>query len=309
MTISIIIPCYNEESNIIKMSQSLLHILKEYEEFEIIFIDDGSTDNSTILLQELSSQNSHFNFISFSRNFGHQNALKAGFDYAKGDCVISLDADFQHPIELIPEMIAKWQEGYQIVYTIREDNYTQNTFKKITSSLFYKSANFFSDYAIEPGTADFRLIDRQVVEVFKNIQETDLFFRGLIPWVGFRQYVITYQAHQRAEGLTKYKPRKMFNLALRGITSMSIKPLHLSTILGFIISFFSFLYALYALYIYFFTKNAVTGWTSLIICVLFIGGLQLIMLGVIGEYLGRLFVQNKKRPIYIIKKTNIKPSK
>lgn len=300
--VSIVIPCYNEESNINQIYNSLSSYIKDFN-YEIFFIDDGSTDNTLENIKTINKSDKHVKFISFSRNFGHQNALKAGYDSANGDCVICLDSDLQHPPELIPEMINLWQKGYKIVSTIRKDK-SSGFFKKFTSKIFYKLINKLSEVKIEDGAADFRLLDKQVVQELKKLNEKFLFYRGLIPWLGFSQIQLEYIASPRFSGKTKYSFSKMLHFASDGITSFSVKPLKVSIYLGFTIAFIAFLYILYAIYIALFTENAVTGWTSTIISVLFIGGIQLIMIGIVGNYLGKLFMENKNRPNYIIKEKN-----
>jgi dolichol-phosphate mannosyltransferase len=306
MKVSVVIPSFNEEGNVVVLAKKLLNIFTYLAcEYELIFVDDGSSDLTFEKLKELHEENPHVHYISFSRNFGHQCALKAGLDYAQGDCVVSLDADMQHPPELIPEMVQKWQEGYDIVYTKRLVDKKLPFFKRLTSQAFYQLINFLSDVTIEDGTADFRLMDRNAVEVFKHLPERDLFVRGMVKWIGFKQYKIDYQPHERFSGTTKYSFRKMLRLAMTGITSFSVKPLRLAGLLGFFLSTVSFAYGLLALYGYFLAKWNVSGWTSLAVGIMFIGGVQLIMLGIIGEYLGKLFMQVKQRPLYIIKKTSL----
>jgi len=301
--VSVIIPSFNEENNIRPLYDSLSEHTKEFNT-EIIFIDDGSSDKTLENIKELAAQNKNIRYISFSRNFGHQNALKAGYDNATGDCVISMDADMQHPAELIPEMIRLWKQGYKIVSTKRLQDKSLGIFKRFTSKLYYKILNLLSEIKIESGAADFRLLDKQVVKELQQINEKFLFFRGLIPWLGFSQIQLEYMAAERFSGKTKYSFSKMLHFASDGITSFSVRPLKISIYLGFIIAFIAFLYILYAIYIAVFTNNAITGWTSTIISVLFIGGIQLIMIGILGNYLGKLFMENKNRPNYIIKEKN-----
>jgi len=306
MKVSVIIPAFNESGNIIPLVTRLNEVLNEYPDRQILFIDDGSTDNSLQILHQLHQQDNRIGYISFSRNFGHQHALRCGIDYADGDCVISMDGDLQHPPELIPEMIKKWQEGYDIVYTQRTEEEGIGVFKKMTSALFYKLMNYLSDVTLEPGTADFRLLDARVANVIRNSHEQGLFVRGFISWMGFRQYKITYRAAPRYSGSTKYSIRKMLSFALNGITSFSIKPLRFSIIAGALISALAFVYAMYAVMLYlFYPEKAVPGWASVLVSVLFIGGIQLLFLGVLGEYLGKLFMQAKQRPGYIIKESSI----
>ncbi len=303
--VSVVVPGYNEADNIPRLMDTLLSVLSPYQHFEIIFVDDGSADATTQLLQQLNQADVRINYISLSRNFGHQNALKAGLDHSSGDCVISMDADLQHPPSLIPELIAKWQEGYDIVYTRRKEDKKLPIFKRKTSSIFYKLINYFGDLNIEEGTADFRLMDSRAVMAFRSMNENDLFIRGLVSWLGFKQYKIDYHPAERFAGTTKYSVKKMFSFATKGITSFSIKPLRLSALLGFSFSVLAFLYGIYAIYGYFFSNRVVSGWTSVVMSVLFMGGIQLIILGVIGEYLGKLFIQAKNRPLYIIRDSSI----
>ncbi len=301
--VSVIIPSFNEANNIKPLFDAILKNTNGYN-VEIIFIDDGSSDKTLENIKNLRSQYIDIRYISFTRNFGHQNALKAGYDFARGDCVISMDADMQHPPELITEMIHLWQQGYKIVSTKRKPTKSLSFFKRFTSRLYYKILNFFSEIKIENGSSDFRLLDKKVVQELKKFNENYLFFRGLIPWLGFSQIQLEYIESQRFSGKTKYSFSKMLHFASDGITSFSVKPLKISIYLGFIIAFIAFLYILYAIYISVFTNNAITGWTSTIISVLFIGGIQLIMIGILGNYLGKLFMENKKRPNYIIKEKN-----
>ncbi|MFC2096171.1 glycosyltransferase family 2 protein [Bacteroidota bacterium] len=303
--ISIIIPCHNEQDNIELLYNSILKTFPNKYHPEFLFIDDGSTDKTLNEIKKLAEKFDFIKYISFSKNFGHQNALSAGFDFAEGDCIVSIDADMQHPPELIPQMIEKWEEGFQIVNSIRIDK-NIGFFKNVTSRLFYKIINFLSDTKIEPGAADFRLLDKKVVEVIKNLTENHLFIRGLTSWIGFKQERIEYIARERKHGKSSYSLKRMVHFAAVGITSFSTKPLKLSIYLGVIMAFCAFLYSIYAIYASIFTDKTITGWTSLILAVLFIGAIQLIILGIIGQYLGKLFIENKRRPKYIIDESKIK---
>lgn len=307
--ISIVVPCYNEEGNIEVIYQRINTSIPD-KELEFIFVDDNSSDKSLAIIEALAKHDKAVRFVSFSRNFGHQNALRAGLEYATGDCVISMDADLQHPPDLLPSMIKKWEEGHDVVYTVRKDVENVSLLKKQTSLLFYKLLNCFSEVAIEQGAADFRLIDRRVVNILINdITEYHLFFRGLISWVGFKQTRIEYIPQKRFSGRTKYTLKKMLNLATNGITSFSVKPLKFAVVLGLMISLLSVFYGIYVLYLHFFTDQTIQGWSSVILSVLFIGGVNMILLGIIGEYIGKLFIQSKNRPYYLIKKTNIDAEK
>jgi len=299
--VSVVIPTMNEEENVGLIYERLKPILCTYDEHEIIFIDDGSTDNTLARIKQINKTDKTVRYLSLSRNFGHQNALKAGLDFSRGDCVISMDGDLQHPPELIPEMIAKWQEGYQVVYTIRQVNPETGFFKRLSANLFYKLINRWADVGIEQGSADFRLLDRVIVDIIANLREIHLFFRGLVPWMGFNQYGIVYTSAERQWGKTKYSLRNMIQFALTGITGFSIKPLTFSIKLGFVIAIFAFIYGVYALYIRLFTNTSIEGWASLLIVTALIGGIQLITIGILGEYLGKLFIEQKQRPSYIIK--------
>ncbi len=300
-SISLVIPCFNEEESLHALHQAILDVFKDSENFEMILVDDGSTDDTVQMVKALRATDPRVKLLSFSRNFGHQFAMKAGIDHASGDCIITMDADLQHPPTLIPEMISKWHEGFKVVYTKRNDSSEYPLAKKISANSFYKTISWISDVKIEEGVADFRLIDKEVAELIRPVNDNFLFLRGLLPWLGFPSTTISFDMQSRYAGKTKYTLKKMMRLALNGITSFSIKPLRLSTITGMTISFLSFLYAMYAIYARFFNNDVVEGWTSVLVAVLFIGGIQLIVLGIIGEYLGNLFVQSKGRPQYIIK--------
>lgn len=304
--IDILVPLYNEAENISTLHYAIYEIfkqasLKQYA-YQLIFINDGSSDNSLTVLQELSEKYSEVKYLSFSRNFGHQLALKAGLDYALGDIVISMDADMQHPPKLIPSLIKKWEEGYQVVGTIRSYPHQHreiSQIKKCQSALFYRLLNLISDVEIKYGSADFRLLDKTVVEVIRSMKENEPFLRGIVPWVGFRQTYIPYVAQNRYAGKTKYTLQRMLQLAIVGVTSFSIKPLYFAVYLGFIFSFLSLAYIPYVIYSLVSGKG-ISGWASLIMTIVFFGGIQLIILGIIGIYVGKIFKQTKDRPSYII---------
>ena len=303
--ISIVIPCYNEEGNIGVIYNALISTLQG-EDLEIIYIDDCSRDKTLEKIRELALSDPRVRYISFSRNFGQQSGLRAGFEYATGDCVISLDADMQHPPELMPRMIAKWRKGYDIVYTRRQDRENISLFKRISSAMFYKLINLLSDVRIEPGSADFRLLDRRIVDILVNdINEYHLYYKGMISWIGFRQASIDYIPAKRHSGTTKWNLFSLINLAIDGITAFSIKPLKLAILLGLTLSVLSGIYGLYALYMYFFTDATVRGWTSVLLSILFLGGVNMILLGIIGEYIGRIYMQSKRRPHFLVKESNM----
>lgn len=303
--VSIVIPAYNEADNIFVISEGLKKVFAGINyNYELILVDDGSSDQTLERIKNYAATAENVYFLEFSKNFGHQLAVKAGMDHAFGDCVISMDCDMQHPPELIPEMLKKWEEGFEVVYTIREEDKSLSKGKRGSSSLFYKVLNWLSDIELEPGAADFRLLDQKVVNVFRNFHENEPFLRGLVKWLGFKQFAIRYNPAARFSGKSKYTLKKMFRLALHGVTSFSIKPLYSAVYLGFILSLASVLYIPYVLYA--FVNNVeVSGWASVIMTIVFFGGLQLIILGIIGIYVGKMFMQTKNRPNYIIRSTNM----
>ncbi|HEX9958099.1 MAG TPA: glycosyltransferase family 2 protein [Fibrella sp.] len=302
--ISLVIPAFNEEENLPVLVDRLRTVMEPLGVYELLIIDDGSTDQTKTVLRRLSQTYEEVRFISFSRNFGHQVALRAGYEHAHGDCAISLDADLQHPPELIPTLVKKWREGFDVVYTVRTPDPNLPWAKRVTSRNFYKFLRAASDLDLEDGAADFRLLDRKVLNVLKQFKENDLFLRGMISWMGFRQCRIEYEPAARFAGTTKYSFKKMMQLAMMGITSFSSKPLYASVALGFAMSLFATLTGLEVLYEYFFTNATVSGWTTLVVLTVFIGGVQFIVIGIMGVYLGKTFVEVKRRPPYIIGDTS-----
>ncbi|WP_266368128.1 glycosyltransferase family 2 protein [Tellurirhabdus rosea] len=302
--VSIVLPAYNEAENLPMLVQRLSQILKPYPRHEILVVDDGSSDGTRPVLEQLRRQYPALHFLSFSRNFGHQAALRAGYEHAKGDCVISLDADGQHPPELIPALIRQWQNGYDVVATKRREDPNLPLFKRITSRFFYKLIRSVSELELEEGSSDFRLLDRKVIDALKQHKEADLFLRGLVSWIGFRQCRLVYEPAARHAGKSKYSLLKMLKLALGGITSFSIRPLFISVFLGFGMSLFAGLFGLEVLYEKYFTNATVSGWTSIILLMVMIGGFQFIMIGIIGVYLGKTFQQVKQRPSYLVDKSS-----
>ncbi|WP_160713473.1 glycosyltransferase family 2 protein [Chitinophaga solisilvae] len=303
--VSIVVPVFNEQDNVAVLNMAVQRIFETLPyRFNIFFVDDGSSDATLENIKKLTCLYDNVRYISFSRNFGHQAALKAGLDMADGDCVISMDGDMQHPPALIPLLLEKWEEGHEVVYTIRQEDHKQPFLKRKTSNLFYSIMNRLSDIEIEKGTADFRLLDRVVVNVLKDLQESDLFFRGLVKWAGYRQLGIEYVPEQRSSGESKYTYKKMLYFALQGFTSFSTRPLYAATYIGLIVSILSSLYIPYAIFSYVF-EHPISGWASTIITIAFFGGLQLMIMGIIGIYLGKLFMQNKQRPIYLVRENNL----
>lgn len=303
--VSIIVPVHNERENVTVMAKAIKRTFADLPyRYNLLFVDDGSSDLTLHEVKKLALQDDNVRYISFSRNFGHQAAIKAGLDKADGDCVITMDGDMQHPPSLIPTLLEKWEEGYDVVYTVRKEDKKLPFLKRATSNLFYKILNWLSDIKIEKGTADFRLMNRNVVDVLRGLAEFEPFFRGLVKWAGFKQEPVEYEPNERRSGASKYTSKKMIRFALQGITSFSIRPLYAATYIGFTFAALSTLYIPYALYSYYFGYT-ISGWSSLIVTVVFFGGLQLMILGIIGIYLGKLFMQNKHRPVYIVKESNI----
>ena len=280
--------------------------MASFSSYEIIYVDDGSNDETLACIRRIATANQSVKYISLARNFGHQAALKVGIGHASGDVVISMDADLQHPPELIITMVDQWRSGHKIINMVRKKG-GASYFKILTSHLFYGFVNWISDYRIVPGSSDFRLLDREIVNILNALPEQCVFLRGLIPWLGFEQLNMEYLPDPRYAGVEKYSARKMMQLALTGVTSSSIKPLRLSLLLGVITSTIAVIYAIYAVIIKLYVGTAISGWTSLLISLLLISGVQLTMLGIIGEYLGRVFLEVKGRPAGIIAEQNVKP--
>lgn len=300
--ISIVIPVFNEVESLRKLNEELFVALSHLSlPFEIIFIDDGSTDGSLPLLKEFHQKDARVKLLSFSRNFGHQVALTAGLDHASGEAVITMDADLQHPPRLIPDMVFKWKEGFDVVATIREYGADEGWFKRWSSHVYYWLMNKLSRTGLKPHSADFRLLSRPVVDSLRQFQERSRLLRGMIGWVGFKQTYLTFTSPPRFGGRPKYSLGKMISLALDGLLSFSTVPLYLSIYLGMASAFFSFFYSALALYWKFFTDRTVQGWTTIVILVLFLGGVQLIALGIMGGYIGKMYEELKRRPLYIVK--------
>jgi len=303
--LSVVVPCHNEQENLLPLYDALTSALKDVKNFEILLIDDGSTDGTLEHVRQMAGRDPRVRFASFTRNFGHQAAIKAGIDASRGDCVVMLDADLQHPPELIPQMIEHWKAGNRIVYTRRQTNKGYPWLKRVTARLFYRMMSVLSDVPITEDSADFRLIDKEVVKVIRPLQDNYIFLRGLLPWMGFASTTLSFTVQPRHAGKTKYSLRKMISLGLNGITSFSVRPLRIASLLGACISLLAFLYGLYAVYLKLYTTEVVPGWTSVLAAVLVIGGIQLIVIGIIGEYLGKLFMQQKNRPSYILKESSL----
>ncbi len=301
--LSIIIPVYNEEGNIKALLDRLLPVLTPIQH-EIIFIDDGSKDKTVDDIRGHAQKNKNIKLLSFTRNFGHQMALMCGYRTAQGDCVISMDADLQDPPELIREMIEKWQGGAKVVYAKRNKREVDSLFKKQTASLFYTFVNFLSDTPIPQDVGDYRLLDKNVVRFLNNLPEQSRFLRGLVAWGGYPAEYVFFEREKRHAGETHYTFAKMLNFALDGITTFSTKPLRLASYLGFIAGSLGFLGIIYTiLEKLFFPSHLVTGWSALFVGTMFLGGVQLLTIGIIGEYISKIYHEVQKRPQYLIKET------
>ena len=313
MELSILVPVFNEEDNVLLMYErirkTMQEVIKDFpvtKDHEVIFINDGSTDQSLKAIKQLSRKDDHVGYINFSRNFGHQIAVSAGLDYARGNAIVIIDGDLQDPPELIQQLYTKWREGFEVVYAQRSERQGETIFKKYTAKMFYKLISWITSIEIPVDTGDFRIIDRKIVHVLRNMPEKNKFLRGQIAWTGFHQTGIPYEREARHKGETGYSFRVMLRLALDGITAFSNFPLKIATWTGFISWVASLVMIGYALYSQF-TGGTVQGWTSTIIMLAFIGGLQLLCLGIIGEYIIRLITNIRNRPLYIIESASLHP--
>jgi len=301
-TVSIVIPCYNEEEVIGQTLEQLfaLDAAALVGKLEFVFVNDGSSDRTLEILRAAAQRDSRVRVVSFSRNFGHQIAVTAGIDASTGDAVALIDADLQDPPEVLLEMIAKWIEGYDVVYGVRRNREGESQFKIGTARSFYRLLNRLSEVPIPLDTGDFRLMDRKVVEALANMPERHRFVRGMVAWIGFRQLALPYDRKKRAAGVSKYPLRKMLRFASDGILSFSSKPLKVATVMGTTSALLALVGIFYALLLRIFTETWVEGWTALMITVLFMGGVQLMSMGMIGEYVGRIYEESKRRPLYIV---------
>ena len=303
LKISIVIPIYNEEKNLPVLHERLSSVFSKYNyELEIIFVYDCGTDNSLQIIKDLSSKDERVKYLEFSRNFGHQIAITAGIENSEGDAVIIMDGDLQDPPELLPTLIDKYKEGFEVVYAKRKTREGVSVFKKLSYKLFYRLLRLLSPIDIPLDTGDFRIIDKKIVEVLRNMPEREKFVRGQIAWMGFNQTFIEYDRDKRLSGEPGYTFSKLLKLAMDGIFSFSNMPLRIATIVGSAVSFISFLFIIWVIFQRFHNPNYdIQGWYSLMVSVLFIGGVQLISIGLIGEYISRMNSNTKGRPLYVLK--------
>ena len=301
LLLSLVVPVFNEAEGIRMFHERAISVLRNLPDldYELVYVDDGSKDGSFTILETFAREDSKVRVVKFSRNFGHQIAITAGLDHAKGDAIVFIDADLQDPPEVILELIAKWREGNDVVYARRARRAGETAFKLWTASIFYRVLRGLANIDIPPDVGDFRLISARVAKELRNMREKDRYIRGLVSWVGFKQDFVLYNRDERVAGVTKYPLRKMIKFAVDGLTSFSTAPLRLATWLGYSTSFLAFLYLL-SVFVQFALGVTVEGWATIMVAMLFLGGVQLVCLGILGEYLGRVFNEVKPRPVYIV---------
>ncbi len=305
-TISILVPCYNEEGALnlfYERTAAVIDSLQEYD-FEILFVNDGSQDNTLSIMHELHQRDARVSYLNLSRNFGKEIAMIAGIDYLRGDAAIIMDADLQDPPELIPKMIYWWQQGYDDVSAKRSSRAGETFFKKWTSHTFYRILQHLTDIPIQPDVGDFRLLDRQCLDAVRLMRESQRYNKGIFSWIGFRKKEVLFARQARISGRSKWNYWKLLNLAIEGITSFSIAPLRMASFMGCLLALLSILYMAYIVIRTLLYGGDVPGYPSLVSIILFIGGIQLLFLGIIGEYLGRIFNESKCRPLYFVKDYN-----
>lgn len=304
--VTVLVPAYNEQDVLHLLYGRLKTIMDEQTNynFEVLFVNDGSKDETLKIIQDLRKTDNRICYLNLSRNYGKETAMMAGFDYAKGDCVIIIDADLQDPPELIPQMLEYWEQGYDDVYAKRKSRKGETFFKKFTSKMYYKTLQGMTNIEIQKDTGDFRLLDRRCVEALKQIRESQRYTKGLFSWIGYNKKEILFDRDPRAAGQTKWNYGKLINLSIDGLTSFTTSPLRWAAIIGLLVSFAGFIYMLVIIFKTIFYGIDVPGYSSTLVVILFLGGIQLIFLGVIGEYLGRAFYETKNRPLYFVDRYN-----
>ncbi|MGG0300223.1 glycosyltransferase family 2 protein [Bacillus albus] len=302
--ISVVVPMYFEEEVAQECYNRLKSVMLQNNiNYEFVFVNDGSTDRTMEILSEIAANDYRTKIVNFARNFGHQIAVTAGIAAAKGDAIVIIDADLQDPPEVIPELIAKWEEGYEVVYAKRKQRKGETWFKLLTAKYFYKFLNYMSDIDIPKDTGDFRIIDRKVADVFNQMTERNRFIRGMMSWVGYRQTYVEYERDERFAGETKYPLKKMIKFASDGIIAFSTKPLRIVMTLGLLSVLISIIVLLYTITVKIIGTGTQTGWASIMVAITFFSGIQLLGLGIVGQYIARIYDESKNRPIYIVKET------
>ena len=304
--VTILVPCYNEEESLSALYKALMHLMNQHPNYywELLFVDDGSRDSTIQVLKELRQNDKRVSYVELSRNFGKENAMLAGFDYATGDCVIIMDADLQHPPQVIPEMLKKWEEGYEDVYGKRLSRGKESFMRKKLSLLYYSMLQKSTRYDILPNVGDFRLLDRKCIDALKQLRESERYTKGLFCFIGFKKTYVEFETQDRIAGVSSWNYLGLISLAIQGITSFTVAPLRLATLFGTLVSFFAFIYMIFSFIKAVIWGDAVQGFPTLIIIILFIGGVELLCLGIIGEYVGRIFSETKRRPVYIVRNYN-----
>ena len=304
--VSILVPCYNEEKSLPILYPHLRNLMDEHTtyEWEVLFVNDGSRDNTLNIIKALRSADERINYVNLSRNFGKESAMLAGFDYATGDCMVIIDADLQDPPSLIPEMLELWEDGYKDVYAKRADRGKESWLRKKMSLLFYKILDHSTRFDILQNVGDFRLLDRQCINALRKLRESERYTKGMFCWIGFEKKEIIFNRGDRVAGQSNWSFWNLFNLAIEGITSFTTAPLRFASVIGFIIAFVAFIYALYFISKTLILGDPVQGFTTLIVVILFLGGIQLLSIGILGEYIGRIFNETKQRPTYLASEYN-----
>lgn len=300
--VSIVVPCYNEQASLPHFYESVLNVIEPLNQYqwEILFIDDGSRDNTLSIIKEYAKKDDRISFVSLSRNFGKENAMLAGFDYVKGDCMILMDADLQDPPSLIPDMLKYWEEGYDDVYAKRRDRGKENWFRRKFSQMFYWLLDKSTRFDILKNVGDFRLLDRRCIEALKNLRERERYTKGLFSWIGYRKKEILFDRQDRLYGKTHWNFFQLAGLAIDGLTSFTTAPLRWATYSGILIGFAAMCYLLWTLIKVSIWGDPVAGFPTLICVILFLGGIQLFSIGILGEYLGKVFNESKHRPVYLV---------
>ena len=301
-TVTILIPCYNEEASLPSMRAALTSLMEEFTQYqwEVLFINDGSKDHTLDVIKDIHRQDSRFGYVSLSRNFGKEAAMLAGFDYAKGDCTVIMDADLQHPPTVIPQMLQEWEAGYEDVYAKRTDRGKEPWLRKVLTMLYYRMLQKVSNIDILQNVGDFRLLDRKCIEALRQLRETQRYTKGMYCWIGFRKKEILFEQADRLEGKTSFNFWRLLKLSIEGVTSYTTSPLRISTVLGLLCSLLAFCYMVYILFCTLVFGEPVRGYPTMMVVILFLGGAQLLSLGIIGEYLGRIFHESKNRPVYLV---------